>query len=130
MATLHIDDINKMAKKQLITPGPGRYEKAQTFGKEGKKLSFHARTPYDHIALKRSRNYPGPGSYNMSNVLTDDLQHSKNTNSISQKMGKARDRFFTPLNRRQEPAGSNYSPKNNLGQEGIFKYSAKAVIGK
>jgi hypothetical protein len=45
-------------------------------------------------------------------------------------MSKAQDRFRTPLNRKQEPAGANYSPKFGMGEDSIFKSSAKAVIGK
>lgn len=45
-------------------------------------------------------------------------------------MSKAQDRFRTPANRRTEPAGANYEPKLGMGQESVFKSSAKAVIGK
>ena len=45
-------------------------------------------------------------------------------------MGKAKDRFFTPYNRKAEPGAGQYSPKTNLTDESILKKNAKAVIGK
>lgn len=50
-------------------------------------------------------------------------------NSVGQAIGKAQDRFKTPLNRKLEPSGANYSPKVNMTDESIFKKNAKAVIG-
>ena len=58
------------------------------------------------------------------------MASSLKPNSVGQVISKAQDRFKTPLNRKLEPAGANYSPRWNLADESVFKKSAKAVIGK
>jgi hypothetical protein len=46
-------------------------------------------------------------------------------NSYGQAIGRAQNRFKTPLNRELEPSGANYSPKWNMVEEGsIFKKNA------
>ena len=60
MNTLHVDDINKNNRKRLLPPGPGSYEPKKTFGIDGTFKSFHGRLKYDHVALKRAAETPGP----------------------------------------------------------------------
>jgi hypothetical protein len=82
MVTLHIDDINKKANKKQSPPGPGTYEAAKTFGKEGESKSFAALLPYDHISLKRAKDLPGPGQYMEPDVLGRGIVSSLKSNSV------------------------------------------------
>ena len=81
MFTMHIDDINKNNKKRLLPPGPGTYEFKKTFGKEGEFKTLHSRLNYDHIALKRASDTPGPSAYNKPDVLSQHLPNSLNSNA-------------------------------------------------
>lgn len=94
--------------------------------------SFSSLLPYDKVTLKRSRDLPGPTTYNLPNVLSRDIPSSLAVNAVSQRFAQAADRFKTPLNRRVEPVPGAYSPKTEMGQGNcsVFKKNAKAVIGR
>ena len=130
MMKIHIEDIIKKQKDGLTVPGPGKYQMAKTFGQEGFFKSFSPRLKYDDISLKRQKFIPGPGMYPVATVLSTGIADSNKPNGKGQAWTKANDRFWTPLNRRVEPAPGQYSPKNNLTDESILKSSAKCVVGK
>jgi hypothetical protein len=130
MKPLHVDDINKQGKKGKLSPGPGAYKDGKTFSKEGLQFSFRAHLNAETVGLRKAEKLPGPGSYGHADVLGRGVQSSLKPNSTGQVIGKAQDRFKTPINRKLEPSGANYSPKWNLADESIFKKSAKAVMGK
>jgi len=42
----------------------------------------------------------------------------------------AKNRFYTPANRKTEPSAAAYSPQNNLGDLGIIQRNHKTAFGK
>ena len=63
MQPMHIDEIVRHDEKQLLGPGPGRYEPPKSFGKKGIKRSMGLRISYQDDQLKKQAHVPGPGSY-------------------------------------------------------------------
>ena len=57
---------------------------------------------------------PGPGEYLHPDMFAEKLPSSLTINHVGQRLGKAKDRFYTPLNRRTEPAPDQYSPKTTM----------------
>lgn len=116
-------------KQGLNPPGPGTYDSARTFGKTGSHLSFSPRLNYETIHLRREKAKPGPGNYDPQKVLSQNIASSTHTNGFGQKWTKQR-RFETPTLTTNNPPPGQYSPKTNFNENGLFKSSAKCVIGK
>lgn len=125
----------------MNAPGAGKYEAAKTFGKMGEKRSFGSRLNYAGYMSKKKASLPGPGEYLHPDMFAEKLPSSLNTRAVGQVMTKAKDRFFTPMNRRTEPAPGQYSPKTTMKDDlskddpgamgsSLFKKNARAVFGK
>ena len=104
----------QLVDKKLNSPGAGTYVPEKTFGKQGEMRSFGTRPKYPNYMLRKKASLPGPGEYLHADVLSDKIVSSLNQNSVGQKIPKAKDRFYTPLNRRVEPAPDQYSPKTTM----------------
>ena len=87
----------------------------KTFGSFGRHSTFGSKPSYSkHMSAKKAL-LPGPGAY-VTPDLFDDKQivSSLNTRAVGQRMSKAKNRFFTPLNRRTDPAPGQYNPKTTI----------------
>ena len=83
MQPIHIDRINTLEKQRKLPPGPGEYDKPETFGKEGTHRSFSSLRTYEKVALKKSRLLPGPGHYDLPSMLSRNIPSSMAPNAVS-----------------------------------------------
>lgn len=63
MKKMHVDEILKRKDENL--PGPERYNKSSTFGKDANTTAYSMRKQLGHfdMQLAREAKKPGPGSY-------------------------------------------------------------------
>jgi hypothetical protein len=92
--------------------------------------TFSSILPFDTVFYRRQKRLPGPASYKFAEVLGQTVVSSVKPNSIGQAWPKAKNRFYTPANRKTDPAPDNYCPQTNLGEDTILIRNAKAVFGK
>ena len=110
MMKLHIQDVEGGSLHPSKNPGAGQYEATPGFGTLGLKKSFHKKLGYHELPLRLQKNLPGPGSYQHPNVLGQNITNSTKQNSHGQAIAKAKDRFWTPANRKTEPGAGQYNP--------------------
>ena len=110
MLKLHIQDVEAGRLNPSQNPSPGAYEATKGFGTLGDKKSFSSKLPYDQIYWRRQKNLPGPASYKFAAVLGQEIITSTKHNSVGQRLPQAKNRFYTPSNRKTDPAPNKYEP--------------------
>ena len=59
---LFLDAIERLDQKNLLPPGPGKYDRQSAIG-GGLHKSFGSKDQWERIRLKRQAQLPGPGNY-------------------------------------------------------------------
>ena len=103
-----------MLDKKLNSPAPGKYDMNKTFGSFGRHSTFGDHPKYKEYMSVKKGLLPGPGAYVSPDLFGDTLPNSLNARAVGQRMSKAKNRFYTPLNRRTDPAPGQYNPKTTI----------------
>ena len=73
MQPLHVDYVNNLASKNVLSPPPNKYNLPRTFGNSGLNKSFGGPDNYEEVRLKRQSKMPGPGMYGFTDQVSRSL---------------------------------------------------------